>query len=471
MSKSQKQHKRKVRRWRDRQKQDRVIEIEFVDAPQMTAWGGLALAERLACRTRLWSNCRKRLPERSAHAGGYHSTTVVAALMHGLLSGAQGTWAAEALREDAEACQAAGFGTFSVPEEATIWRALGQLDAVGGQTALGEVMADNARRLLEATPRRELLYEGFLPGFVDGTWLEVGENTQYEGTKFFDGTRKLMWSVAWAGPFVAGQGFAGEGEDERAASLRLVGPAWNRVLEPAGLGARTLWLLDSLYGDGPVLDQLEACEGSYYIVGADKLAGVEAAAMEQPESQWRPVPARRKDEQAAVCVHIYQARDWAAPRTVVTRRRRREGEMFWHYHSVFTNLSPQQKQLAELMERKQLSFGEALWHLYDHKQACENQFKDLVRDLGLHHPPCRQLGRNGIFYAVAALALNLTVGIRRIGMRGRDARMSLARLRRMLLAMPARTTRHARRTKVWLYSTSNRLRCLMETAFARLAAC
>lgn len=52
--------------------------------------------------------------------------------MHELLSGAQATWAAEALRDDAKACQAAGFGTFSVPEEATIWRALGQLDAAGG---------------------------------------------------------------------------------------------------------------------------------------------------------------------------------------------------------------------------------------------------------------------------------------------------------------------------------------------------
>lgn len=471
MSKSRKQHEQKVRRWRDRQKQDGVIEIEFVDAPQMTAWGGLALAERLACRTRLWSDCRKRLPARSAHGGGYHTTTVVAALMHGLLSGAQGTWAAEALREDAAACQAAGFGAFSVPEEATVWRALGQLDAAGGQAALGEVIADNARRLLAATPRRELLHEGFLAAFLDATWLEVGPDTQYEGTKLFDGVRKLMWSVLWAGPFVAGQSFAGEGEGERAASLRLIEPAWREVLVAAGLSERVLWLLDSLYGDGPALDQLEACAGSHYIVGADKLAAVEAAAMEQPECQWRPVPARRKGEEAAICVHIYQAEGWAAPRTVVTRRRKRADELFWHHHSVFTNLEPRQAQLAELMAREQLSFGEAVFRLYDHKQACENQFKDLVRDLGLHHPPCRQLGRNGIFYAIAALALNLSVGIRRIGMRGRDARMSLARLRRMLLAMPARTTRHARRTKVWIYATSNRLRSMFEAAFARLAAC
>ena len=84
---------------------------------------------------------------------------------------------------------------------------------------------------------------------------------------------------------------------------------------------------------------------------------------------------------------------------------------------------------------------------------------------------CRQLGRNGIFYGIATMALNLTVGMRRIGMRGRSGRMSLSRLRRMLLAMPARTSRHARRTNVRLVSVSNRLRRQFEAAFARLAAC
>lgn len=40
MSKSHKQHKQKALRWRDRQKQDQVIDIEFVDAPKISAWGG-----------------------------------------------------------------------------------------------------------------------------------------------------------------------------------------------------------------------------------------------------------------------------------------------------------------------------------------------------------------------------------------------------------------------------------------------
>jgi hypothetical protein len=471
MSRRAKQHKRKVLRWKDRQKVDRVVDIEFVDAPQMTAWGGLSLAERLACRTRLWSRCRKLLPQRTATAGGYHTTTVVAALMHGLLSGARGTWAAEALRKDAAACRAAGFGTFSVPEEATVWRTLGQMDAAGGQAALGAVMAENARRLIEATPRNQLLYEGFFPAFVDGTWIEVGGQTRYEGTKAFDGERKLMWSVAWAGPYVAAQGFALPGQGERERSLELVGPAWGEVMEPAGLGGRTLWLLDSLYGDDACLQRLEACAGSHYVVGANKLAGVQAVAMEQPESQWRPTAPRRRGEQAALCVHTYQGQGWAAPRTVITRRSKRHDEMFWHYWSVFTNLEPGQPQLAALMEKEELTFGEAVWRLYDHKQARENQFKELLRDLDLHHPPCSQLGRNGIFYTIAAMALNLSVAMRRIGMRGRDARMSLGRLRRMLLAMPARTACHARRMKALLHVSDAWTRAVFREAFGRIAAC
>jgi hypothetical protein len=469
--KSKQTRKHKPRRWRDRQKKDRPIEIEFVDNPHLTSWGGLALAERLACRTRLWSTCRKLLPQRTRTRGGYHTTTVVAALMHGLLSGAQGTWAAEALREDAAACKAAGFGVSSVPEEATIWRTLGQMDAADGQAALGQVTRRQVRRLIQSTPRPQLIVEGFLPVFVDGTWIEVGEQTQYEGTKFFDGERKLMWSVLWTGPYVAGTGFAAAGEDERAASMRLVEPVWREVIRPTKLADATLWLLDSLYGDEDCLKQLEACEGSHYIVGANKLTGVEAAAMEQPEQVWVQTTPRRRGELSQLCVHRYQGELWERARTVVTRRWRQPDEMFWHYRSVLTDLEPEEERLARLMRREGLRFAEVVWGLYDHKQAMENQFKDLLRDLGLHNPPCRQLGRNGIFYAIAALALNLTVGVRRIGMRGRAARMSLARLRRMLLALPGRVAQHARRTKVRLYSTSNRLKELFAGAFGRLAAC
>ncbi|MCX7015892.1 MAG: hypothetical protein NTW86_25610 [Candidatus Sumerlaeota bacterium] len=81
-------------------------------------------------------------------------------------------------------------------------------------------------------------------------------------------------------------------------------------------------------------------------------------------------------------------------------------------------------------------------------------YKDLLVDLDLHHPPCRELKRNRGFYALAVLAHTLARAVDALGgrspQRGRtqrqdgaarqrptSRRMRLWRLRRRLLALPA----------------------------------
>ena len=127
--------------------------------------------------------------------------------------------------------------------------------------------------------------------------------------------------------------------------------------------------------------------------------------------------------------------------------------------------------MVKIMSAERIDFARAVWRLYDHKQAMENQFKDALIDMGLHHPPCRELARNEVFYAVAALALNLAVGVRRIGLKRKESAMRLWRLRREFFAIPARVTHHARQMKAQLYSTSNRLRESFSAALDRLVAC
>ena len=137
----------------------------------------------------------------------------------------------------------------------------------------------------------------------------------------------------------------------------------------------------------------------------------------------------------------------------------------------WANRGPADPGVGRRMRSGRIDFARAVWRLYDHKQAMENQFKDALIDLGLHHPPCRELARNEVFYAVAALALNLAVGVRRIGLDRRGGAMRLWRLRRELFAIPARTAHHARRMRAQLYSTSNRLRSMFSAAMNRLASC
>jgi len=360
-----------------------------------------------------------------------------------------------------------------VPEEATVWRALGQWAANDGAVALGRLQRRQCRRLIDKTPVRAMRAHGFTPVFIDGTWLEVGRDSKFEGAKVFDGAAKLMLSTTWVGPYLAGQRFARPGEGELTASLDLIEPVWREVVKPAKLDASVLFLADSLYGNDTALKKFESCRGARYVVGANALADVERVAAEQPEVQWKETgrDARRGWAASALCVHRFGARDWERPRTAVTRRWRLEGEMFFRHASVLTNLEPTDARVVTMMREQNLGFAEAVWRLYDRKQAMENQFKDALIDLGLHHPPCAELARNEVFYAVASLALNLTVGARRIGLAGAEGRMRLWRLRRVLLAIPATVTHHAREVKACLYSTSNRLREIFTAAMSRLGSC
>ena len=116
---------------------------------------------------------------------------------------------------------------------------------------------------------------------------------------------------------------------------------------------------------------------------------------------------------------------------------------FWNYAAVATNLSSDDPRIAKAMSGGR-NFAQVIWDLYSCKQAMENQWKDLLRDMSLHHPPCAKARVNGAFYAIAALAYNLSVGVRRLGLRGAWATMSLWRLRRDFFQLAAYATRHAR---------------------------
>ncbi len=149
------------------EKRERVVKAQWGETKAITAWGGLALIEKLAHRTRLWSDARRLLPSRTRTEAGYASTTVLASMIHGLISGARGTYAAEPLRED-EALQRLLGLEAGVPEEATVWRALGQWAAKDGAAALGRIQRRQCRRLIEKTPARAMRAHGFTPVFIDG---------------------------------------------------------------------------------------------------------------------------------------------------------------------------------------------------------------------------------------------------------------------------------------------------------------
>lgn len=452
-----------------RQPSSKSIKLAFEPASPTTAFGGMALTEKLARRAGLWGMIDRVMPTRR----GYDWTTVVKSLAVGLMTGSRGTFAAEDLRQDPALRKLVGLEE-GVPEEATVWRALGELG--GDERALASLDAQTrhaARRLLAAVPRDALGPAGFVSLFVDGTLLEG--SPRREGTKVLEGKgRGLLWTVAFVGPVPVCSRLCPAGEGEQAAARALLGKACGDVLEPAGLHARALVLMDSLHGNGPSLDAVEEL-GLSYVVGARSLARVGQVLDEQPDSQWTPTPAfdkRRGAEGSRVCVCSLQCADWDAPRTLVARRWGKPGDMFGHELAVLTNLAPEHPQVAALMSARGMCFAEAVLWLYDQKGRCETYFKGMLGDLGLHHPPCREWTRNAAFYAVGLLAGMLAGVTALLDPEGRRRGVpTIATVRRRLWSVPARIGRHARSTLATVLGLGDPWIAEIEGTWRRICRC
>ena len=461
------------------QKRTHTIKIDFADEP-VTSFGGLTLVERMAQRLGLWSTLSGTLPERR---GEYDWTTCVKSVVAGLLSGGHGTYAAQCVREDA-----ALLGLLDLdgaPEEATVWRSMKQLGLYQADGRLPRVQAVVARRTLEKMDRLDLLFEGFVRVFPDGSLLEGSHRR--EGTKYIpEKGSGLMWSAVFVGPVLAAQRLSPEGTGEQSAVRAMLPEVRDRILKPLHLDRKALVLLDSLHGDGPTLTELEAMH-LHYIAGANKLEATAKTLSEQPELVWEDTGARADLgwSESGVCECWIQCKEWPAKRPLYGRRFKREGEFLWNYSGVMSDLL--EKEVQGMLDRG-LSFVRAIWRLYDSKAGMETLFCDGLSDLGLHHPPCQEHVRNAGFYAAASLAWVLGTAVDAIGGQGGErgstvrqdgearkralpSRMRFWRLRRELFALPGRVSRHGHELKVRLLGVCERVQNLFVKYFENICRC
>jgi len=438
-----------------------TIEISFSDE-RATSFGGMVLEHRLACRLGLWSSLDKRLP---ARAGRYSWLSIIQSAVAGLLTGSRGTFATEEVRQDEGLLEILDLD--GAPEEATFWRCLDALGGMAESGLLGATQGEWTRRILQRFSRRSLLEcDGFFPVFADGSLLEG--SARREGTKHIPHKgRGLLWTTIFAGPLVAAQALAREGEGEEAVVRRLLPQVRREVLAPLKLDKKALLLADSLHGDEPTLRVVED-EEMAYIVGAGSLKETQRVLEERAAWEWHELGADRKrgGSDSAVCQCWIQCGSWPEKRLLVGRRVTREGEMFPTYYGVVTNLTPEALGAGDTVE-----FAQKVWRLYDAKGRMELSYKELLSDLGLHHPPCQEHRRNAGFYALATLAHTVGMAVKLFGQRADDERraqraqakrhgvpqrirvkprrgMRLWRVRRRLFALPARVRRHARRLRL-----------------------
>ncbi len=515
-----------------KQQSVKAINLDFAPDAKVTSFGGIAPIMRLMSRMGVTSSLRRLMPKR---LGSYSFSGVISASIVGLLSGAFGTATTLSLREDPALLDLAGLkggapteatfwrvlgnlgGEAKAPRPVSLFSehydlAFGEALVAATTTvvltaemplspalakplnpatkttvspslnlvvrvpvalaALEAVTLKAAARMIAASPKMALFDRGFVPVFIDGSLLEGSQRR--EGSKAIPKKGEgLLYTAAFVGPYPVLGELASEGTGETSALRRLLPRVMSEVVGKTGLRDKALVLADSLHGNGPTLDVVEK-QRVAYIIGANALEASKSVLKKQPESQWRETPdydkARGVDD-SAVCTASIQCEGWEKPRTLVGRRWKRKGEIFWNFAAVMTNLTSEDPRVQAIMKEKGVNFAEAIWLLYNRKGACENHFKNLLTDLGMHHPPCQAWGRNAAYFAIGLLSGLLAVGVDVLGNPPGKNRQRLSTLRRWLFAAPARITRSGRTITATILGLSEKWRSDIEEIFNRLARC
>ena len=302
-------------------KKIRSYEYEF-SQESVSSFGGLSLTEYLANRLGLWKLLKDQVPERQ---GKYERSDIIHGAVSGLLSGSRGTASLSEIAEDEALLKLLGIK--ELPGEKIFWEELERLGTDTVLEALNEVLAQWACRLLQRCNEEELLCSyGLIPVFGDGSLLEGSDKC--EGTKYIPGKGTgLMWSNWFVGPVMATEHLSAEAEGEQKGLMDQLNLLLEQIIQPLGWRSKSLFLMDSLHGDGPTLDRLEA-EKLYYVIGANKLQAAQKVLEELPEWQWQDVPPnqRRSDSDSEqTCVAWVQCAGWPQKRLLVGKRFKREG--------------------------------------------------------------------------------------------------------------------------------------------------
>jgi len=425
-----------------------VVKVEKAGEKERkaTSKGGIGLAHSVAQRMRLWSDVKKDVPERKDPTQGYETVSVVASEVYGLLTGGRGFSATEPMRKDTPLLEILGLDR--APSSETVEGVVKYLALESeGMKGLRTTISRFVNRGISLGKRSEIrCARGFVPLWVDGSLLEV-YGKRFDAIKAKKGQRGQMCVGAFVGPWLTGIDFAQEGEGEETVGRRLLTEAIDDVVRPNKLLKEVLILMDSLYGDGPTFDQIEGIRGKpRYIVGVQGLREAERVMTDMAPISWRETgaDASRNWIESSVGMVWLQCTTWKKKRLMVCRRWKEEGDMFWHYAGVATNLTEQDRRIRDLMGRSGKSFEEIIWMLYSYKQGMENQWKDLLNDMQLHNPSCAKAAVNAVLYAIAGIAYNLAVAVRRLALEGTSRVMRLWRLRREVFDLPGYVVAHSR---------------------------
>ena len=405
------------------------IRLEFVATDKHSTLGGLpaieALCQEFGLREKLRALPGLDVRQRKSH--GFGPEVHGAQLLYSLCSGGSSLADAERLNEE------------------PLVRQLARVKAFADQTTLGEWLRKQSPESLSVfwelirqfiqwvigrAEAKRWTYGGRVEVFFDDTELEVN-GPRFEGAKInYNAERALSWQTLWVGPFLAQGELDSPGEVSRALPALL---EHNQVL---WAGRESDFLADSGSSAAKYLQGITAQKFTHWSVSYNKWTkALERTAAAQPESAWGPAPeATWRDgtkitEQHCRIRHTPEESQQTFTFAVVGFKG--SEEMFWNYR--FLACDEVRTDAAAVFGRHRL------------KGEKEQMFKEVLRGLDLPHPPCAELNANRMFYAIGALAYNLMIALKLLGLPEECQGWQLKTLMRQIVRLPAVLVAQARR--------------------------
>jgi hypothetical protein len=405
------------------------IRFEFVPAKKQSILGGLPAIEALAQRFGLWPKIRMLpgIDPRVRTTHGYSPELTVAQLLYCFCSGGASLADAERLNDEPLVRQLARVQRFADQTQLGEWLRK-QSDA--SIAALWQLISEFVQWAIAQADAARWTYAGRAEVFFDDTQIEVF-GPSFEGAKInYNGDRALSWQTLWFGPFLLdGQlGSPGDVSGALPAMLHRHRHCWQDRASD--------FLADSGSSSAEYLKAIAGAGFTHWSVSYNKWTTVpERTAAALPENVWQA--ARQTTwrngtaltEQHAGIRHTTEGSDFTFPLSVA--RWKKDDEMFWRY--AFVAHDQRRSDAEAIMARHRLKGGK------------EQLFKEVLRGLDLHHPPCESLTANRMFYAIAALAYNLMKAVQLICLPDECQSWTVPTLLKQMVRLPATLVRHARR--------------------------
>ena len=410
------------------------VEFEFTDL-DLTGFGGASILARTARRHGLFELLEEAVSVKVRDRGASDAETLWAMIAslcrgHGSLSDL------DALRADGVARVLLGLREVPEARRAGEWLSrIGTADVKG----LWSAAVRFAERVAPAIVEHELETRGYLPLFIDATGIEVDGALFERARRNYDGERGYWLHAAFAGGlWTAGQLQPGGGR---------VTLNWRKLLEwtagavPAGT---PVWLrADNAYYKGELV-RLCAARGWDYSISVtnDVWRGPVLEQIEGlPDAAWTDLG---MEEEAIFATHRPGGWD-AEQHYVVVRRRTENGQLLLVPRRAVMLVSRDDLPLAELVLR------------HRGKQGQENAFKGPLRDMDLHHPPCRGYRANQAFYALGQIAQVLLRAVQYGALPKSARRHGIRPVIRYVMRATAHMVRTARRVCLRFAKTNFRL--------------